>query len=127
MTTVHKLELMVQRRKEKEARERKAEAQAAKDSLLIKEPVEVNLKEGKTPSLAELNAIAEEANDELRDTAHEAAVQVARVTKDVLRGVGVGSKQHTRRAKAANATQKLSTAAATDKKLGAAGAGLKQD
>jgi hypothetical protein len=98
-------------RRKVEADQVKARAQAAKDALITKGDVPLDdLKPGHTPTLAQLNAIAERNNTTTNDTIHKTAVAVARVTKDVMKGVGVGSEQHKRAAKAAGAERKLSAA-----------------
>jgi hypothetical protein len=92
--------------------QKKARAQAEADSQLIKEPVEVTLIPGRIPTLAELNAFAEQNALETNDIIHKTAVQVARVTKDVMKGVGVGSEQHKRFARKAGAERANAAAAA---------------
>ncbi len=103
-------------RKRIEEDQKKAREQMRKDSLLVKGPVEVTFVEGETLTLAQLNAIAEQANAETHDIIHKTVVQVARVTKDVMKGVGVGSEQHKRFAKRAGAQAALDVKAKAETK-----------
>lgn len=81
--------------------EAKAKEQAAKDALITKAPVEVELKPGHVPTLTQLNEMAERANRANTDIFHEAALATARVVKKTLQEQGAGKAQHQRIAKAA--------------------------
>ena len=104
-------------RRKVEADQVKAREQAAKDALITKGEVDVSdLKPGHTPTLAQLNAISERNNAATNDTIHKTAVAVARVTKDVMKGVGVGSEQHKRFAKKAGAERRVAATQSDDVK-----------